>query len=204
MSVRGIASSSLMFQVRTLAQILSEKASLSEIETHQHSLRKELPSDPRLRLEAVAEDYLRAHVLPNVDKDKKQSVPRESGKDHIAAVWKVLTDMEETLFPATLMACLILNLRDAGKSLKDIDHAQEVPVDRLLKVLAQDVYTAKARGALLCQGGGLSNEERVRLKREATVALELLDGLCALSGVSVPSDSPNHKVALLEEAQKKL
>lgn len=224
--MRGIKSSTLLFQVRSLAQTLSEKVRLSTLVGAENRPVRELdavaalllePSvkrknaarfsskgrmDAKTLLENKAESYLRKHVLARVT--AKGPLPKNrplSASDFRPVVWKIFEDIEKTMTPATLLACLILNLRDAQASLKDMDVSGKVTPERMMNVLARDVYAARARAQLYCQGTSSRKGEKIALSREITSSLDFLQGLAEIVGVPLPSENSSFKVAVMESAQ---
>lgn len=228
MTLHRVPGAALLFQVRSLALTLRDRIGLSisagalpepkkEMAAAATSLvapsvqkknkKKRVPtthSDQRTILESKAEHYMKRFVLAHLPADKMIATEANaSAQDFRKAATRVFLDMETTVFPATLLACLILNMRDARMELKDMDPSGEISVDRLLTVLANDVYGAKARALLLCQTSDIANKEKIKLGREITMATELLGGLSIVAGVALPPDTSNHKVAVMEEAKRK-
>ncbi len=125
----------------------------------------------------------------------------DGAPDFRKAAWKIFQDMENTQAPATLLACLILNLRDAHKDLQDLDETGEIPVSRFITVLAHDIYAAKAKLLILCQWASLDKQEKIRLGREITTVMALLEGLASIAEVTLPPEHSNYKVDALEKAK---
>lgn len=162
------------------------------------------PENQRTILESTAEHYMKRFVLPHMpDVEFSESDPTVVAQEFYKSARKVILDMETTLYPATLLSCLILNMRDARKDLHDIDPSGEIPVDKIFTILANDVYGAKARALLLCQTAGIGNKEKIKLGREITMSTELLKGLSTVVGVALPPDSSSHKVLVMEEAKRR-
>lgn len=229
MTPRGITSLSLLFQVRSLAHTLSEKAGLStsfsgkqdamrEIEAAaskmvapslkrraQKRRRPQSQADQRHILEDRAENYLKKHVLAQVPPEQRaqQDFKPVGAGDELKAIQKIVADMDKTLYPATLLSCLILTLRDAGKSLEDLDETGKVTAGRFLTLLAYEVYNAKARARLALLSPALPQAQKISLGREVTMATQLLDGLAALVDVKLPEEETRHKVAIIEEATRR-
>ncbi|MDD3183442.1 MAG: hypothetical protein PHD48_11660 [Alphaproteobacteria bacterium] len=220
-----ITSTALLFQVRQMAHSLGNKIALSacvgakidaatemlaaaaRIVTPISNKRRNKPRtkiNPQVMLYGKAENYMQSYVLSLSESSASGKVRRAlSDEDFHKAVQKILADLETTTIPATLLACLILNLRDARKELKDIDESGKIPASRILTILAKDIYAAKARVHFMRQSAKISNAQKIKLGREITMCQDLLVGLSEVVGAPLPQEDSKYKAAVLEDVKRK-
>lgn len=160
-------------------------------------------ADPFKSLYREADQYMKRKVEPHLPSQFFTSSHVQVCTDEsLQTARKLYLDMNSTFYPATLLSALVLSLRDAKKPFTALDPTGEVPVESLMRVLAADVFGAKARATLLCQNAGVDHATRTRLGAEISAAGPLLKGLATAVGVPIPKDETQDRVMSLQKMRQ--